>query len=362
MNLFTNIIVGNELKELTNKVKDFKKRDCYSKILKFLNGDYYDHICSLFGLNGTGKSILLLQTIASMSKVDFEKTVYIKLSAEDEMDYIMHDLDILHKSGYKFVFLEDVTRIKDFADGASFLSDIYSMMGMKIVVTGDESTAIWLSSCDELYDRVFMLHTSNISYEEYNRILGVADIDKYLKSCGTLYEKIDVDKYIKEAVCDNIIFSLSKSSERYRDDNCLLEWYSDNDLRKIIIGVIDDINIDYIKRAAEEIGVDINCGHTLNNIKDMDIRRIIRILKNIDFISDCFTYLTPDYFDSQKNIIILQPGIRYYLGEKRIRNLEENGNINGDSQKLIDKIKDDIIKEILPENISQKTENIIHTM
>ncbi len=362
MNLFTNAIVGKELRELANKVKDLKKRECYSKILKFINGNYYDHICSLFGLYGTGKSTLLLQTIADMPEEDFKKTAYIKLSTVDEMDCIMHDLDILRESGYKNVFLEDATKIRDFADGASFLSDIYSMMGMKIVVTGDESTAIWLASCHELYDRVFMLHTTNISYEEYSRILDETDIDKYLKSCGTLYENIDVDKYINEAVCDNIIFSLSKSSDRYRDNNCLLEWYSENDLRKIIRGVIEDINLDYVKKAAEEIGIEINCEHTQDNIKDMDIRRIKRILKNIDFTSDCFTYLTPDYFDYQKKIIILQPGIRYYLAEKLIHSLNESGNINGDSQKLIDKIKADIIQEISPENTPEETENIVQTM
>ena len=362
MDLFTNAIVGNKLRELTNAVKDFKKRDCYSKILKFLNGNYYDHICSLFGLNGTGKSTLLLQTIGDMPEEDFKKTAYIKLSTVDEMDSIMHDLDTLHESGYEFVFLEDVTKIRDFADAASFLSDIYSMMGMKIVVTGDESAAIWLASCHELYDRIFMLNTTNISYEEYSRIFDITDIDKYLKSCGTLYENIDVEKYINEAVCDNIIFSLSKSSDRYRDNNCLLEWYSDSGLRKIIRGVIDDINLDYVKKAAEEIGIEINCKHTQGHIKDMDIRRIKRILKNIDFTSDCFTYLTPDYFDFQKKIIILQPGIRYYLAERLIYNLEENEKINGDLQKLIDKIKADVIQEISPENTPAETENIVQTM
>lgn len=362
MNLLTDIFVGKELRKLANKVKNFKKRDCYNKILKFINGNYYERICSLYGLYGTGKSTLLLQTIADMSEEDFEKTAYIKLSTAEKVADVTHDLDILRDLGYKYIFLEDVTKMRDFADAASMFSDIYSMMGMKIVVTGDESASIWLASCDELYDRVFLFRTTNIPFEEYSRILDENDIDKYIKSYGTLYENIDIDKYIDEAVCENIIFSLSNSSDRYRDDNCLLEWYSDNELRKIIRGVIEDINIDYVKKIAEEMGIKIDCEHTQNNIKDMDIRRIKRMLKYIDFTSDCYAHLTPDYFDYQKEIIILQPGIRYYLAEKLIQSLQESGNINGDATKLIEKIRNDIIKEISPDSIPQETKNIVHTM
>lgn len=362
MNLRTDIFVGKELRELTKEVKYDNKRDCYKKIIKFLNGDYYTHICSLYGLYGTGKTTLLLQTIADMQEEDFEKTAYIKLSTAEEVDDVTHDLDILKDLGYKYIFLEDATKIRDFVDCASMFSDIYSMMGMKIVVTGDESASIWIASCEELYDRVFMLHTTNIPYEEYCRILNENDIDKFLKSYGTLYENIDIERYINEAVCENIIFSLSNSSNRYRDNNCLLEHYSDGDLRKIIRGVIDDVTLDYVKETAKEIGIEINREHSQNNIKDMDIRRILRILKNINFTSDCYAYLTPYYFDKQKKITVLQPGIRLYLAEKLIQSLDESGSINGDAQKLLEKIKDDIVGEILPDNAPQESGNIIQSM
>ncbi len=101
MNLRTDIFVGKELRELTKEVKNDNKRDCYKKIIKFLNGDYYTHICSLYGLYDTGKTSLLLQTIADMQEADFEKTAYIKLSTAEEVDDVTHDLDILKDLGFK---------------------------------------------------------------------------------------------------------------------------------------------------------------------------------------------------------------------------------------------------------------------
>ena len=42
-------------------------------------------------------------------------------------------------SGYKYVFIDEVTLIEDFIEGAALFSDIFAACGMKIVLSGTDS-------------------------------------------------------------------------------------------------------------------------------------------------------------------------------------------------------------------------------
>ena len=99
---------------------------------------------------------------------------------------ITDDLDKLHRAGYRYVFLDEVTLMADFIDSAALFSDIYTMMGMKIVLSGTDSLGFWLAENNELYDRSRMIHTTFIPYREYSRLLGIDSIDEYIRYGGTL--------------------------------------------------------------------------------------------------------------------------------------------------------------------------------
>ena len=88
---------------------------------------------------------------------------------------------VLSQHGYQYVFIDEVTLLKDFIDSASLFSDIYAMMGMKIVMSGTDSLGFLLSTSDELYDRAYTIHTTFISFREYSRLLGIHDIDEYIR-------------------------------------------------------------------------------------------------------------------------------------------------------------------------------------
>lgn len=47
------------------------------------------------------------------------------------------------------------------------LSDVFSMMGMKLVLSGTDSLGFAMANRDELYDRSVMIHTSFIPFREY---------------------------------------------------------------------------------------------------------------------------------------------------------------------------------------------------
>ena len=84
------------------------------------------------------------------------------------------------------MFIDEVTLISDFIDSAAILSDIYSAMGIKIVLSGIDSLEFWLEVHEELYDRAVMVHTTYIPFSEHSRLLSIIDVDEYIRYGGTL--------------------------------------------------------------------------------------------------------------------------------------------------------------------------------
>lgn len=115
-----------------------------------------------------------------MKEGDFKRSVYIKATVTDTMAALNKDLKQLRELGIKYVFIDEVTLISDFIDSAAILSDIYSAMGMKIVLSGTDSLGFWLAVHEELYDRAVMVHTTYIPFSEHSRLLGIMDQDYFL--------------------------------------------------------------------------------------------------------------------------------------------------------------------------------------
>ena len=63
--------------------------------------------------------------------------------------------------------------------------DVFSMMRIKIVVSGTDSLGFAMANRDELYDRSVMIHTSFIPFKEYVRLLDIRSIDRYIEYGGT---------------------------------------------------------------------------------------------------------------------------------------------------------------------------------
>lgn len=58
-NFIMNTITEDELLEMAETAKGFKKRDCYNKIVSYLYGKPADKVCLIYGLRRTGKTTLL---------------------------------------------------------------------------------------------------------------------------------------------------------------------------------------------------------------------------------------------------------------------------------------------------------------
>ena len=262
----TNIVTGKALNDLIRKVSVYQRRDCYGQLQKYMNSETSGKVCVLYGLRRTGKTTLLFQLLQDLPDEDRQKAVYIKARVTDRMADLSADLKKLRSLGYQYAFLDEVTLIEDFIDCASILSDIYAMQGMKIILSGTDSLGFWMAEGNELYDRAYMIHTTFIPFREYSRLLGMNDIDEYIRFGGTLmpgetdFEDPDAldetsafrddettRRYIDTAVCKNIQHSLAcfRQGSHFRH---LMELYDANELTSAINRIIESMNHQFLVR------------------------------------------------------------------------------------------------------------------
>lgn len=250
----TYVRVGKALDQLAASVKGYKKRKCFDQLAEYVYGDSHDKVFILYGLRRTGKTTMIRQLISEMSVADKAKTALIQVSPADTLSTINKDMKALEAAGYKYVFIDEVTLMEDFIEGAALFSDIYAACGMKIVLSGTDSLGFRFTELNELYDRCFMLHTTFISYKEFEDVLGIQGIDEYIRYGGTMSlgginynenatfatEKSTND-YVDSAIARNVQHSLKfyQDGGHFRH---LIDLYEKNELTSAINRVVEDIN------------------------------------------------------------------------------------------------------------------------
>ena len=377
-----NVVVGQELKRMVAYAKQWDKRDCYSSLLRYLYKDETPRVCSIYGLRRTGKTTMLYQAIGEMSDEHFRQAAYIKARKGQSMSMLDRDLNKLMQNGYNYIFIDEVTFLEDFVDTASVLSDIYAAMGIRIVLSGTDSLGFWLAMHEELYDRTYMIHTTWISYGEHARLLGIDDIDEYIRYGGTLrvgetdFENEELKseevsfrddestrRYIDTAICGNIQHSL-KCYQSGRHFRHLEDLYDKNELTNAINRVIEDINPRFVLSVLEEDFSSNDLSLAKRNLTqsknarqhgyildDIDVQAVTERLMGIlnirnrssltVEITEAHAYEIEEYLkalelieycpvktmapgkpeDDKQNILFLQPGMRYCQAQALVYSL-----------------------------------------
>lgn len=255
----TYVRIGSQLKNLATPVKNYKKRECYSSLHDFVFGEQQDKVFILYGLRRTGKTTLIRQVLLDMSPEQLDLAAFIQVKAKDTLSEINADLKHLEEQGYKYVFIDEVTLMEDFIEGAALFSDIYASSGMKIVLSGTDSLGFIFTEYEQLYDRCILLHTTFIPYREFESVLGIEGIDEYIRYGGTMSmgginynEKSSfatnksAGEYIDSAIARNIQHSLKYYQEggHFRH---LYTLYQKGELTSAINRVVEDINHRFTK-------------------------------------------------------------------------------------------------------------------
>ena len=414
----TKIVYGDDLRKMVKTVKGLKKRDCFGRIEKFLHGTDRTRVCALYGLKRTGKTTLLLQTIAEMSEEEFGKCFYAKMNTENTMAQITRDLEKMFDNGYRYAFIDEVTLMKDFIGSAALFSDIYSMMGMKIVLSGKDSLGFWLARDNELYDRVRMIHTTFIPFREYSRLLGIDSIDEYIRYGGLLsqgeldFENEDViaddasfrddestRKYVDTAISRNIQHSLACCRYGHRFGP-LRELYEADELTSAINRIVEDMNHRFLVSVLTRDFVSSDLGITAHNLKNerdlqkrtnileaidkktvteklmklLNIRnkaeqtveitpsqvaRIKEYLKGLDLIVECPVRNAEMGLEKEERILFTQPGMRYCQAQALVYSLMQDetfGQLTEDEKTFItDRILEEVRGRMLEDIVLLET-------
>ena len=255
---------GRELADWADLVSGWDFREVFPKILKFLRSPAESRVLIVYGIRRTGKTTMLQQAVRSLTREEFAAAAYVKVRSGDTLEKMDERLSRLHAKGVRYVFVDEVTLMEDFIDGASLFSDVYAPMGMKIVLSGTDSLGFWMSTNQELFDRAYLLHTTFVPFREYSRLLGIDDIDEYIDYGGLLKRgEKDFDdpairepdasfrddestrRYIDTAIARNIQHSLA-CCEGGRYFGTLRALYERDELTNAVNRVIEDMNHEFL--------------------------------------------------------------------------------------------------------------------
>lgn len=258
--LRTSAIIGDALIAFAEPARGWERRDCFEALSRFLKAPHGDRVCLLYGLRRTGKTTMLRQALLDMTPDDLARTAYIKATSRDTVADVNYDLRELWANGVRTVMIDEATLMGDFIDGAALFSDVWAAQGMKIVLSGTDSLGFWFAERQELYDRALTIHTTFIPFREHSRLLGIDDIDEYIRYGGTLRAgEIDLElggidaeaasfrddestrRYIDTAICRNIQHSLAccEDGGHFRH---LRELYDVGELTGAINRIVEDMN------------------------------------------------------------------------------------------------------------------------
>ena len=409
---FTNVKAGDDLISLCKVVSSYKKRDCFQHLSNFINGNYDGRVCILYGLRRTGKTTLLLQMI---KELPLDKTAYIKVQTSNTMSDLTKDLEKLNKLGYRYIFIDEITLLEDFINTAAVLSDIFSMMGMKIVLSGTDSLSFAVADRDELYDRNVMIHTSFIPFREYARLLDIHSIDSYIEYGGTL-KKENMGFDDEDMRSDEVSFRDDESTRKYIDTaisrniqnalknnrfgayfNALQELYDKGELTNAINRIVEDMNHRFLLSVVEREFKSHDLGSAKNLLlhdipaprahvlDDVDAKQIVERLKaiidvkekqeltvpltqaRVDTIKKYLRMLDLIYncpyqvenIGAQDHYVFTQPGMRYAIAKALVYSLMQDAYFNTVSEQdrayIIQKILSDVKGRMLEDIVLLET-------
>jgi len=373
---FSEVKCGQELLDFVDPIRSYKKRECFSKLRDYVYGNSTDRVFILYGLRRTGKTTLIRQVISGMPEDMLRQTAFVQITPQIDLAKINLDMRRLKKQGCRYVFIDEVTLMDDFIEGAALFSDIFASSGMKVVLSGTDSLGFLFSEDQELYDRCFMLHTTFVPYREFENVLGIKGIDEYIRYGGTMSlggvdynrsgmtfaSRESTTEYVDSAIARNIQHSL----KNYQDGNHfrhLAELYEADELTSAINRIVEDINHRFtlsvltkdfksndLSLSARNLLRDRNEPNTI--LQQIDIAEVTRQLRELleiknkpeqtveisdihraeikeyldmlDITVDIDTVYLPDLNKKEKRTVITQPGMRYAQAEALIKTLMQD--------------------------------------
>lgn len=323
-----------------------KTRNCFDKVIQYL-AKQTPKVCGLIGIRRTGKTVLMQQAIRYLMTegTHASEILYVQVSGEiaaGEFNYALKGY-INDNPHIKYVFIDEISFVKGFVNDSAYLSDyLVATLGKRVVLTGTDSLALSLASQEYLYDRIEMIHTTVVSYQEYTTIFGAIELEDYLKTGGIMGSDYfstynHVQDYLLTAVSENIRQSLLRTEDApYWDglSEILTTAQKFHTItNKIFYYTTTPLVLDTLRgelkftKEAPHIAMPYDIGQvkelmdrevrikTRVNLNKVGLNSIIGYLKDIHMIQEIHNL----YQDTDKQYHITIPGIRYMITKEFIQ-------------------------------------------
>jgi len=261
-------------KYIDDNLKDIsKERDFVRNLVRYCRYDSFSRgkVYSLSGLRSTGKSIGMCQCIRRLN--NYGRCVYIQFvrGKDVEFDELLEILISL-PSSIKYIFIDEISVVRDFVHCSGVLADNFTLGGKKIVVAGRDSYAIECAFADGLFHRCILDNVTLISYQEHVRTIG-GNLEDYLSS-GGLYEVSSyrgvegLKSYINTSIVENISSSISKNNISE------LKGISEEDIRSATYMILYEIIYSNSKKLSFDIVINAGLSDKVNEDK-LTLKRLI---------------------------------------------------------------------------------------
>jgi len=379
----TNVRTGRQLESQIAITRRYKKRECIRVLRDYIFGPAQDRVLIIYGLRRTGKTTMIRQILTELSPEEFKKAAFIQVTTGDSLADVDTDLRLLERNGFRYVFIDEVTLLEDFIEGAALFSDIYASSGMKIVLSGTDSLGFAFTREEQLYDRCILLHTTFIPYREFEEVLGVKGIDEYIRYGGTMSlgginynadtpfsDAKHAEEYIDTAIAKNIQHSL-KAYQYGGHFRLLLDLYERGELTNVINRVVENINHSFTKSVIEHLNLDevtsgimkmldiLNKEDQSMQIEEDHMIQIKEYLTMLDLIMEIDLESLPEVSKKGKLTVITQPGLRYAQAEAIMENIlldEQFQELSArDRKRILDRLLSEIRGRMMEEIILLET-------
>ena len=98
---FSQVVLGKDLEEFVSPVKQYKRRECYTKLHNYIYGNSTDRVFVLYGLRRTGKTTLIRQIIADMPEEMLIDSAFVQINPSIDLAKINIDLNFKAGLAYK---------------------------------------------------------------------------------------------------------------------------------------------------------------------------------------------------------------------------------------------------------------------
>ena len=357
------------------KLETMNKRKCYKDLRYFLKNKNSVHICGLFGLRRTGKSIRMQQAAKELLSEGIP-CAYIICDDQHSIFDLKQEIDLLNEQGIRHVFVDEVDLLEDFMNSSHLLSDGISSE-VRIVLAVTASLQLKLVSQGKLYDRIYIIPTNYISLPEHDQLTDIKGPYFYVSSGGTLTEMAIMTgsvffhgygatyEYVSSSIVDNIIQTLVKQNRIASGEDRYNEFLT---YKEAVYVVLEMQTYEFVKTILDEVSKSSTAYNFASDLilppdtyipDDSFVKIIQKMLEIMGVIQKDEHFLINgnrmERFSAWQEYLFLQPGLLYQMACHEMLNILDQSEFERlgfvKKRSLIEQLKEQILIRCLKDNI-----------